>query len=98
MYKCKRVNYVDESHIYVYIYAIYIYIYTVYIYKPVKANAYGKNETLLNIVMEPEVQSNVYVERGKNSALERIQRLGEVNSVGGLVDYGYGFFNVIDIK
>ena len=57
-----------------------------------------KNETLLNIVMEPEVQSNVYVERGKNSALERIQRLGEVNSVGGLVDYGYGFFNVIDIK
>jgi|APCry1669188879_1035177.scaffolds.fasta_scaffold09575_2 hypothetical protein len=57
-----------------------------------------KDETLLNVVMEPEVQSNVYVERGKISALESIQRLGEVNSVGDIETYGYGFFNVVNIK
>jgi hypothetical protein len=57
-----------------------------------------KDETLLNVVMEPEVQSNVYVERGKISALESIQRLGEVNSVGDVETYGYGFFNVVNIK
>ena len=54
-----------------------------------------KEEFLLNVVDEPEVQSNVYVERGKNSALERIMRLGEVDNVGDLTKYGYGFFNVI---
>ena len=57
-----------------------------------------KDETLLNVVMEPEVQSNVYVERGKISALESIQRLGEVNSVGDIETYGYGFFNIVNIK
>jgi hypothetical protein len=56
-----------------------------------------KNEMLLNMVMEPEVQSDIYVERGKNSALERVQRLGEVGSLNELVDYGYGFFNIINI-
>ena len=52
---------------------------------------------LLNMVMEPEVQSDVYVERGKNSALERVQRLGEVDSLDDLIGYGYGFFNIINI-
>jgi hypothetical protein len=36
----------------------------------------------------------VYVERGKNSAYERVQRLGEVDNIGDLLNYGYGFFNV----
>lgn len=54
-----------------------------------------KNETLLNVVMEPEIQSNVFVERGKNSALERIERLGEVDNLGDLIKYGYGFFNIV---
>ena len=38
--------------------------------------------------------NNVFIERGKNSALERIQRLGEVDNVGDLEKYGYKFFNV----
>jgi hypothetical protein len=58
-------------------------------------SAITKNEVLLNVIDEPEVQTNVYVERGKNSALERIQRLGEVDNVGDLEKYGYKFFNVI---
>jgi len=53
-----------------------------------------KNETLIKAVDQPQIQTNVYVERGKNSAYERIQRLGEVDNIGDLINYGYGFFNV----
>jgi hypothetical protein len=58
-------------------------------------SAITKQEFLLNVVDEPEIQSDVYIERGKNSALERLVRLGEVDNVGDLTKYGYGFFNVI---
>ena len=53
-----------------------------------------KEEYLINVVDEPEVQSEVFIERGKNSALERIMRLGEIDNVGDLTKYGYGFFEV----
>jgi hypothetical protein len=53
-----------------------------------------KNEALINVVDQPEVQSNIFIERGKNSALEFVDRLGEVDNVGDLIKYGYGFFNV----
>ena len=53
-----------------------------------------KNEALINVIDQPEVQSNVFIERGKNSALEYIERIGEVDSVGDLEKYGYGFFTV----
>ena len=53
-----------------------------------------KNEALLNVIDQPEVQTDIYVERGKNSALEYVERLGEVDNVGDLEKYGYGFFNV----
>jgi hypothetical protein len=58
-------------------------------------SAITKNEVLMNVISEIEVQSNVFVERGKNSVLERIQRLGEVDSIGDLELYGYGFFSII---
>lgn len=53
-----------------------------------------KNEALINVIDQPEVQTNVFIERGKNSALEYIERMGEVDNVGDLEKYGYGFFNV----
>lgn len=56
-----------------------------------------KEEHLLKISMQPEVQSNIFIERGKNSAYERIQRIGEVDNLGDLEKYGYGFFNVVKI-
>jgi hypothetical protein len=61
-------------------------------------SALTKNEALMNIVMDPEVQSDVFIERGKNSALERVQRLGEVDNIGDLEQYGYGFFNFVDFN
>ena len=59
--------------------------------------AITKNELLLNVIDEPEVQSDVFIERGKQSGLESIIRLGEVDNVGDLQKYGYGFFKVNEI-
>jgi hypothetical protein len=56
--------------------------------------AITKDETLLNVVDEPQIFSNVYIERGKISPFEKVRRLGEVSTIGGLVSYGYKYFNV----
>jgi hypothetical protein len=53
-----------------------------------------KDEVLLKVIDQAQVQTNIYIERGKNSAYERIQRLGEVDNLGDMINYGYGFFNV----
>ena len=53
-----------------------------------------KNEQLLDFVMAPQIQTDVYVERGKYSAFESIERLGEVDNIGDLERYGYGFFKI----
>jgi hypothetical protein len=59
-------------------------------------SAITKDEVLLNVIDEPLIQSDVMVERGKISALESLQRLGEVDNVGDLTKYGYKFFNIIN--
>lgn len=53
-----------------------------------------KDETLLRIIDKPQVWSDIFVERGKNSAFEYIDRLGEVDNLGDLRKYGYGFFDL----
>ena len=57
-------------------------------------SALTKNEGLLNVIDQPEVQTNVFVERGKQAVLEYMERMGEIDNVGDLEKYGYGFFNV----
>ena len=57
-------------------------------------SAITKFEYLMNVIEEPEIQSNVFIERGKNSALESFRRIGEINNIVGLQNYGYGFFNL----
>lgn len=56
-----------------------------------------KNEVLLNVIDEAEVQSNVFIDRGKQSGLERLERMGEIDNIGDLEKYGYGFFDIIKI-
>jgi hypothetical protein len=53
-----------------------------------------KLESLLKVYDQPQIQTDVFIERGKNSAYERVQRLGEVDNLGDMLNYGYGFFNV----
>ena len=55
-----------------------------------------KDESLIKIIDQGQIQTDVFVERGKNSGFERIQRLGEVNNLGMLENYGYGFFNIVE--
>lgn len=57
-------------------------------------SAITKNEALLNVIDEPQIQTELFVERGKISGLEAIQRLGEVDNLGDLSKYGYGYFKV----
>lgn len=54
----------------------------------------AKEEMFIKVIDQPQVQTNVFVERGKNSAYERIQRLGEIDNLGDMLNYGYGFYNV----
>jgi len=57
-------------------------------------SAITKNEYLLDFVMEPEIQSDIFIERGKYSAFESLQRLGEVDNTGDMTTYGYGFYKI----
>jgi hypothetical protein len=57
-------------------------------------SAITKNEALLNVIDEMQVQSDIVMERGKQSGLEAIMRIGEVDNIGDIEKYGYGFFNV----
>lgn len=57
-------------------------------------SAITKEEHMLHVVSQVEVQTNVFVERGKNSAYEKVQRIGEVDNVRDIENYGRGFFNL----
>ena len=57
-------------------------------------SAITKNEALLNVVDQPQIQSDLFIERGKVSGLESLQRLGEIDNLGDISKYGYGYFKV----
>ena len=63
------------------------------------ASAITKNEVYINMIAEPDIQVSGIIERGKNSGMEKFLRIGEVDSIGDVTNYGYKFFNVqrIDI-
>jgi hypothetical protein len=51
-----------------------------------------KDEFLLGIVDQPQIQTDIFVERGKVSPYENVLRIGEVYNLVDLENYGYGFF------
>ena len=57
-------------------------------------SAITKNEALLNVIDQPEIITNVYIERGKYTPLENVMRIGEVDNVGDLEKYGYKYFTI----
>jgi hypothetical protein len=58
------------------------------------ATTITKMEYLMNVIEQPIIQSNVFIERGKISGMENFRRIGEVNNTGSLRTYGYKFFDV----
>ena len=57
-----------------------------------------KNEGMINVIDEPQIYSSIYIERGKNSAFESFRRIGEIDNVDELVQYGYGYFNIVSLQ
>jgi hypothetical protein len=53
-----------------------------------------RNEHFLGFVSEPQVYSDIFVERGKMGVSEFNLRLGEIDNIGELDIYGNGFFVV----
>ena len=53
-----------------------------------------RNEMLIGFIDEPQIYSDIFVERGKQSIIERNLRLGEINNMGELEIYGGGYFKV----
>ena len=51
-----------------------------------------KEPILMGVIDQPQIVSDVFVERGKNTAYEQIRRLGEVSTVSDMENYGYGYF------
>lgn len=51
-----------------------------------------KEPILMKIVDQPQIISDVYVERGKSTVYEQLRRIGEVNNLSSMVTYGYGYF------
>lgn len=53
-----------------------------------------KEEYLFGITSEPQVFSDVFIDRGVISPKEKHLKLGEVRTLNDLINYGNGFFNV----
>ncbi len=53
-----------------------------------------RNEHFLGFVTDPIIYSDIFVERGKQSVIERNLRLGEIDNIGELDVYNNGYFNV----
>ena len=55
--------------------------------------AYIRREYLLGIVSEPEIQSDVFIDRGQVTVFENHLRLSEIRSLDALLEYGNGYYN-----
>lgn len=57
--------------------------------------ALNKDEYLLGITAPPEIESDVFIERGATTVLENHLRLSEVESLDHMQIYGNGFYNIV---
>lgn len=60
----------------------------------VSLSALTKEEYLFGIISPPEVQSDVQIDRGTTTVMDRHLRLSEIKNLGGLTRYGNGFYNL----
>ena len=51
-----------------------------------------KDNLLMKIQDQPQINTDVFVERGKSSAYEPVRRLGEVDNLNDMINYGYGYY------
>jgi len=57
-------------------------------------SAITKEEYLFGKISPPEVQNDVFIDRGINSVLDKHLRLSEIKNIKGLENYGNGFYKL----
>ena len=60
----------------------------------ISLSALTKEEYLFGIISPPEVQSDVFIDRGITTVMEMHLKLSEVKDLGQLIRYGNGFYNL----
>jgi hypothetical protein len=60
----------------------------------VSLSALTKEEYLFGIISPPEVQSDVFIDRGATSVLDMHLRLSEIGNISELTRYGNGFYKI----
>ena len=49
----------------------------------------------MGVVFTPKVYEDVFIERQKMNVYEIHSRLSEINTLGDLIDYNNGFYNIV---
>lgn len=60
----------------------------------VSLSALTKEEFLFGIISRPELQNDVFIDRGATSVIDTHLRLSEIKNLGQLKNYGNGFYNI----
>lgn len=58
-------------------------------------SALTKEEYLFGIISKPEVKNDVFIDRGVTSVFEPHLRLSELKTMGELIRYGNGYYNIV---
>jgi hypothetical protein len=57
-------------------------------------SALTKEEYLFGIISVPEIQNDVFIDRGKTTVFEKHLKLSGIKNINELVRYGNGYFNI----
>lgn len=60
----------------------------------ISLSALTKQEYLFGIISPPEVQSDVFIDRGITTVMDRHLKMSEITNLGQLVRYGNGFYKL----
>jgi hypothetical protein len=60
----------------------------------VSLSALTKEEFLFGIISRPELQNDVFIERGTTSVMDSHLKLSEIKNLGQLSEYGNGFYKI----
>ena len=60
----------------------------------ISLSALTKEEYLFGIISPPEVQNDVFIDRGVISVMDMHLRLSEIKDLSGLAKYGNGYYNL----
>ncbi len=54
-----------------------------------------KEEYLFGIINTPEVENDVFIDRGRTTVLQNHLQFSEITNMGELINYGNGYYNII---